>query len=105
MMRQRLRARFGDAGGFTLIELLVVMAVIAILAAIAFVVFLNQADKGRDASAQSNVNNLAHHVQASNAGRVAVDEFRACDSAAEVGPTALAVSPLPAAARAGGDCT
>ncbi|MGQ9732562.1 MAG: DUF1559 family PulG-like putative transporter [Candidatus Zipacnadales bacterium] len=45
--------------GFTLIELLVVIAIIAILAAILFPVFARAREKGRQASCQSNVKQLA----------------------------------------------
>ena len=45
--------------GFTLIELLVVIAIIAILAAILFPVFARAREKGRQASCESNLKQIA----------------------------------------------
>jgi type IV pilus assembly protein PilA len=104
MIRHRLGARLHDEDGFSLIELLVAIILIGILAAIALAVFLNQQDKGRDASAKSNANNLVRLVQACDAGKETNDDFRDCDTEAEIGEQSIPIDPT-APSAAPGDCS
>lgn len=49
--------------GFTLVEILVVIAIIAVLAALLFAVFARVREKGRSASCQSNLRQIAMAMQ------------------------------------------
>jgi prepilin-type N-terminal cleavage/methylation domain-containing protein len=102
MIRRRLE-RLREERGFTLIEVLVVMILIAILAAIALAVFLRQADKGLDTETKSDVNNIARIVQACNAGRQDSEDYRDCDTKAELDESNIPMDPTPPTV-AGADC-
>jgi len=60
MLARRRAATDGKDGGFSLIEVLVVIIILGVLAAIAIPVFLGQRQKGYDASAKSDLRNLAN---------------------------------------------
>ena len=68
--------------GFALIELLVAILVIGILSSIAIASYLNQANKGQDTAAKSQVKSLQNRVEDCAAER---DSYNSCDTAAELG--------------------
>src|SRR4051812_36264714 len=104
MIRHRAARAASREEGFTLVELLVTVILIGILAAIVLAVFLGQKDKGNDADAKSDVNNLARLVQACNASNDTGDDYRSCDSPTEVSDTGLDVSSELAVDPGAADC-
>ena len=86
------RDRFSDEGGFTLPELLVVVLIIGILAAISLTVFLRQQSTGQDGSAKAAARELVTLVETCN---VEKDDYRQCDSSAQLGPTGLSFGAQP----------
>jgi type IV pilus assembly protein PilA len=84
--------RLSNQNGFTLIEILVVILIIGVLAAIALPAFLGQKDKGQDAEAKSDARNLVSQVEACY---TPAEDYRSCDSQAELGNTGMAYGTNP----------
>lgn len=75
-------AQLADERGFSLIELLVVILVIGILSSIAIASYLNQAQKGQDTAAKSQVKSLQNRVEECAIER---ESYSDCNTAAELG--------------------
>jgi len=73
--------RLRDQRGFSLVEILIVMILLGILAAIVLPALLGNAGKGDDASAKSDVSEVARAVEHCSAG---VNDYSACDEPTEI---------------------
>jgi prepilin-type N-terminal cleavage/methylation domain-containing protein len=100
---RRLRAQLASEAGFTLLEVLTVTIIIGVLAALALALFLNQRERAHDGNAKSDVTNVSRLIQACNADEER-DNYRDCDSAAEIDEPSLPIDATPASDAESGDC-